>query len=377
MINDFFNGGGAETVFRDHLRLFENSKKIDVDSYYGSKEYCHAKNLFSYLFSLRHKNELELKLNSYKPDIIHLHGYYHILSPSIFLAIRKYKKDNPQIKVFYTAHDYHFLYPNSSWLKYVSGNPIVASKFGLSSLLLDSVDHRGWRYSLVKKAQWIIAHKIVRIIKDIDFFISPSIFLKQKYESSLRMNVSLIRNPVSLSSSNRPLKISKTEPIKLVYFGRIAKEKGIVEFVTKLTACQALYSLDIYGSGDEKERLESLISSHRLGDKVKTFGVKSHSELMSLLPKYHAMVIPSLWYENAPMSIVEAANAGLCVIGTNIGGVAEMAQLCSNYVLFDPDNYSVTEILEELVNLKLADNRNRLEVFDTSYYHEEMIKLYS
>lgn len=377
LINDFFNGGGAETVFREHLNLFQESKEFEVEAFFGSREYCHANNVFSYLFSLEFKKKIQAKLDGYQPDLIHLHGYYHILSPSIFVAIANYKKKHTKVKILYTAHDYHFLYPNSSWLKYKRGKPLIAGKFNFFSFLFDRVDHRGFKYSLVKKIQWIFAHKILRIIDCIDIVISPSEFLKGKYEENLGLNVYVIRNPTNFSKIHEPKEIHQGEPIRLVFFGRIAKEKGIVEFVSKLSQCKTDFILDIFGSGEEENNLKKVVLSKSLEEKIRIKGLKTHSEILSILPEYHSMIIPSLWYENAPMSIVEAAINGLYVIGSDIGGITELSSLFAHAILYDPDKLDCDELFSRLRNLKTLSGTKKFDELRPSHYLNQMISIYN
>ena len=219
LINDFKEGGGAETVFLSNLNYLKSEGKYEVESFVGSKTYTTPDGLLAYLFSFKHQSLLQNKLETYKPNIIHVHGYYHVLSASIFKAIRVYKKVNRNVKVIYTAHDYHFIYPNSALLSYRTQRPVIVKEFNLTSwLFLDKVDHRGTLYSLVKKAQWIIAHRILNIKREIDLFLCPSNFLKDFYQNELGVKTKMLRNPLETAEYLAPKKNIDGENFRLVYF---------------------------------------------------------------------------------------------------------------------------------------------------------------
>ena len=350
LINDFYSAGGAETVFRKTLSLLESHSGFDVRYYCGSTEYSRAEGALNYLYSRRHKNALKLLIEDFEPDIIHCHGYYHILSPSIFLAIRSYKKGR-NIKVIYTAHDYHFLYANSSLLKYEATEPVVSKNMGWKALFFDRVDHRGWKYSLLKKVQWVIAMYVIDIVKDIDVFLSPSQFLKDLYTPYIVKPIHVIRNPTEINLI-RPIKlIEPSATVRLLFFGRLSVEKGLPRFVEMMASkkIRANVQFDIYGSGPEEEKLRNTVTNNDLQDVIHFKGFVDHEVILDLLPSYDAMIIPSIWYENAPMSIVEAAFAGLYIVGSDIGGVAELSAACGNSVLFNPYSFDFNDILEEKI----------------------------
>jgi glycosyltransferase involved in cell wall biosynthesis len=373
LINDFEYEGGAETVFRSTFENLRKQEGIHIEKYVASEKYRRPYNISEYIYSKSEAARLRAKLDVFKPDVIHIHGYYHLLSPSIFSAIKSYKSKFP-LKVLYTAHDYHFLYPNSSLLKYTSRGLEIVTSFSLASIIFDRVDHRGFLYSLLKKLQWIIAHKVLDVKGQIDVFISPSEFLKRLYEKELGVKVMVIRNPVDLPSINSSKPILNSD-LKLVYFGRIAQEKGLIQFLERLKSESWPYRFDIYGTGDLEDDLKKHISISNLEEKVFYKGFVKHSDLMKILPSYDALVIPSLWFENAPMSIVEGAAQGLCILGSDLGGIKELAKICGNYVLFDVNNKE--PILENLKNLKLVERSNRLDVFSKKNYLDEVLNAYN
>ncbi len=88
-ISDSYEGGGAEAVLRDTIKVCEElgyQNEIFVSQ--GKTT------IISYVFSIGYYEKLLEKLIDFKPDIVHLHNYYHYLSPSVLYALKKYKKKN-------------------------------------------------------------------------------------------------------------------------------------------------------------------------------------------------------------------------------------------------------------------------------------------
>jgi len=380
-ISDYLIGGGAENVLDITVKLLKNDYYIDV--FYGSKEKKLPNNPLSYIFSLNFKNKLFNKLMDYKPDVILLFNYYHLLSPSVLYAIKQYKIKN-KVKVIMSVHDFHILSPNSGFYNYKWFSKKLNNLRNIPSvkdLFLYKWDERGFVYSYLKVFQWFFNYKILKSQNVIDIFISPSNFLlgflKEKFDK-----VYLIRNPlfdnnrVNISIKNYS---KNSKNIKLVYFGRISYEKGLLEFINKLKDINLDYTFSIIGKGDEDyiNKLQLLIKKNKLENKIIFLGYKKHDELLKMLNKYDIFVLPSLWYENAPLSLVEASMNGLKLLTMNYGGMKEIAEICGNYSLLNKD-YNTKDLKNALINLrekKFIFNNSIRNLFSYSDYKKNIIKL--
>lgn len=379
LIDDFLYSGGAETVFRATYEVLQKADGIEVEMFYGTETHTKPDGAISYLFSFSFRKRMREMLKAIKPDIIHIHGFYHILSPSIFEEIRKYKQENSTIKVVYTAHDYYFLYPNSSLLKYVGKKPSLVADFSIMKILFDRVDHRGWLYSYMKKVQWLVSHRLLNIKDSIDVILSPSLFLKNMLETHVNVPVSLVRNPMEFGRVETVQRHSDIDKLRLIYFGRLSPEKGILEFVHNLVGSHENYKLDIFGTGDLAEMLERFIDNNELSERVELKGFLEREDILKLLPSYHAMVLPSIWYENAPMSILEAVMNNLVVVVSNLGGMKEMAEMCTRHVLFDP--FDVINFQCLLGDIRMAYSKpasciDEIETFTYEHYLKQLLEVY-
>jgi glycosyltransferase involved in cell wall biosynthesis len=141
-----------------------------------------------------------------------------------------------------------------------------------------------------------------------------------------------------------------------VYAGRLAPEKGLATLVRAVALSRQ--RLVVAGSGPDEAALRHL--ADELGADVIFAGHLDKPALKRLIGEARALVLPSEWYENAPVSVLEAYALGRPVIGTRIGGIPELVIDNETGVLVQPG--SVAMLAEALVGVAglPRTTRNRL-----------------
>ena len=285
-------------------------------------------------------------------------------------------------KVVFTAHDYHILCPNSGFLYFRNGKLKVFDIEGYSwrKFVCKRVDERGWTYSLLKKVQWLFSYKVLRLERVIDSFIFPSKFIRDvfiKLKVSDGNNSHVIRNPY-LGNKVKLERRGVGETIKLAYWGRLSKEKGIIQFLNRLSQIETgeKIKLIILGVGEEESKIKKLKFPDNL--EIELNGYVESEKIPNYLHGVHAYVLPSVWYENAPLSIIEAAFLGLPVIVNKLGGMKEMAGLTKSYKIIDIS--SLDEIIDAIHEVKyMKENSLSLSsqnLFLPEYYLNSINKVY-
>jgi glycosyltransferase involved in cell wall biosynthesis len=134
----------------------------------------------------------------------------------------------------------------------------------------------------------------------------------------------------------------------LLYFGRLAPEKGVHTLLRAAAASGV--PVKLAGSGPEEAALRALAG--QLKAPAEFLGFRSGAELQALVRGARAVVLPSEWYENAPMSVLESFALGKPVIGARIGGIPEMIDEGDNGWCFDSGNVAaLAERLSEVAAL--------------------------
>lgn len=277
------------------------------------------------------------------PDIVHIHGIAHEISPSILPAIKKFN-----IPIVQTLHDYKLLCPNTN---FVSQNQICEKCKG--HRYFNVVKNRCKRGSLpasLLAGVEVYIHKISQIYeRHVDAFISPSQFLKGKIEAyGIENKVIQIPNFINIEGF-----VPKYKPENyFVFFGRLVSTKGIQTLLEAMKQVKRSKLL-VAGSGELDEALREYCLDNDINN-VEFLGHLNTDEIISLLQNAMFVVMPSEWYENYSMAVLESFACGTPVLGSRIGGIPEQVLDNQTGLLFEPGN--AIEMAEK-INYML-DNRS-------------------
>ncbi|MFA7377438.1 MAG: glycosyltransferase, partial [Patescibacteria group bacterium] len=271
---------------------------------------------------------------------------------SILDVAKKYK-----IPVVMHLHDYKLICPN--YQLFCRGQICEACK---KDKYFNCVYRRCFKnslsQSLLAALEMTIHHKWLKIYKkNISLFIAPSNFMKNKVveygwdEKKIRVVYNSFS--ASLSASQEELR-SKKEGDYLFYFGRLSSEKGLSTLIKAATLSKQ--NLKIAGVGPCYEDLKQLAVS--LNAPVEFLGFKTGDRLKKLIMEAQAVVLPSIWYENMPLSLLEALSLKTIVIASLQGGMPEIIKPGYNGFLFEAGNVNdLTTKIKELSNYNLKKMR--------------------
>jgi glycosyltransferase involved in cell wall biosynthesis len=211
----------------------------------------------------------------------------------------------------------------------------------------DSLAVSGLRVLTMYLNRWRGAHKKIAA------FITPSRILRQKMLEGGFPDELLHHVPTFTPGVHD----EETGPGDLfLYAGAIEPCKGVFELVEAYAALAPHQQLPLvfagYSLGDTESRLREKVVQLGLGDRVEWLGFQSEKELSTLYQRARAVLVPTLWYENMPNVVLEAMAHGRAVIGTRLGGVAEMVEHEETGLLTEPGN--VNELCRSLA--RLADD---------------------
>jgi glycosyltransferase involved in cell wall biosynthesis len=167
----------------------------------------------------------------------------------------------------------------------------------------------------------------------IDRFIAPSEFVAQRLlgRGIEEEKVAVIPNFVD-TERWQPSEDGAGDYI--LFTGRLSEEKGIETLIRAVAALPDV-PLKVVGSGMLNHQMRSLAAE--LGaDNVEFIGFKNEDEVRRLVRGSRFVCVPSEWFENAPMSALEAFACGKPVVGSNIGGIPEMVRDGQTGLLAEP-----------------------------------------
>ena len=326
------------------------------------------------IYSLEAKRKISALLDEFPADVAHVHCIYHHLSPSVLVELK-----HRGIPTVMTAHDLKLACPAYKMLN--RGGVCEKCRSGN---LLHVVANRCIRDSLPASVLIMLesaVHKSMGLYgRNLDRVVAPSLFYKQKLMEWgwPEQQLAYIPNYVDAFAYT-----PRFEPGDyFFYFGRLAIEKGVATLIR--AAAQAKVKLRIAGTGPEGDALKAL--ADELGGDIEFLGFVSGEPLWKWVREARAIVLPSEWYENAPMSVLEAYACGKPVIGARIGGIPEMVHEGESGTLFESGN--VSELAgslsrlsampdEQVSNMGEAARDYVLNDFTAARYLREMLMLYA
>jgi glycosyltransferase involved in cell wall biosynthesis len=298
------------------------------------------------LYSFEARKKISAVLERVKPDVVHLHNFAHQISPSI---LYEFNKNN--IPVVMTMHDYKLVCASYSML--VDGKPCEKCMWGkYYHCGLNKCTKGSLFKSMVNVAEMYLHHKLLHVYDKIDLYISPSRFLKDKVEEmGLNGEVAYLPNCVDVDGFEPGYDWQEKS---IVYVGRISHEKG---FETLIDAVKDIgeIKLKIIGDGPLKGFLEDKIRKEGIGN-VAFLGYRTGKTLHDEIRRSMFLVIPSEWYENNPMTVIEAFALGKPAVGARIGGIPELVRDWETGLTYTSGD---VEDLHEKITLML-ENKDRI-----------------
>ena len=311
----------------------------------------------------------EKLLRDFRPDVVHLNNIHSYLSPIVAKIAKRH-----HCRVVWTMHDYKLLCPAYSCLR---DNASCELCFHCKSRVLKL---RCMKNSLAASAlAYLEALRWNRKVLEryTDAFICPSRFMALKMTSGgfnpdkLKVLCNFV-DPVKLDRF-RNMPVANRQPY-YCYVGRLSQEKGVATMLE--AASQLPYELRVAGDGPLAAQLRSRYAHcaniHFLG-RLDADGVSS------LLGNALCSVIPSEWYENNPLGVIESLCAGTPVVGARMGGIPELIN-STNGLTFDAGN---VEMLAKAISKAMQTPWNHqnikeisTELFAPDRYLEKIQYLY-
>lgn len=271
-----------------------------------------------FFYNVDAARRLEQLILEEKPDIAHLHNIAHQLTPSILKPLRKHN-----IPIVQTLHDFHLICPAYSLL---SHGKICerCKKHKYYQCILHICVQNSFPASVTAALDLTAQHWFKYYKENVDLFISPSNFLKNKLEEwGVEEPIEVVNYPIDL----RPLQPKYEAGDYLIYFGRLSPDKGIRTLIRAMKSLPDI-KLKVAGDGPLKSVLSDYIAENKMTN-VELLGPKYGEELFDLIRNARFVVVPSECYDNYPLAVLESFALGKPVLGTRLGGIPEL--IVENY----------------------------------------------
>ena len=357
--NYYRQAGGEDAVVEQEMTLLKRAGH-DVELYALDNAQIKGisdqiKTVLDVANSETQRDKILQIIDQKKPDVVHVHNFFPLLTPALYDACRE-----KHVPVVQTLHNYRVMCAGALLLR----KGIVCEKCIKGSPYWGAV-HRCYRSSFF--GTLAVSHMISVHRKEdtwsskIDCVIALTEFSRSKYieagidPSVLTVKPNFIEDPmldkVIPGMDNRD---------GVLFVGRLSEEKGIS---TLIEAWRDLdMPLTVAGDGPCRELVQSVA-----GKKIRFLGSLSSEQVSTEMQKARLLIMPSIWYEGFPMVLLESFAHGLPVLGARIGSVGQIIDKHEAGQLFVSGDSD--DLCRQVVDL--YNNKDQLQ-----YYSEKSRKAY-
>jgi glycosyltransferase involved in cell wall biosynthesis len=265
------------------------------------------------IYSAAARRNFARLVDRFAPDVVHLQNIHHHITPAVILEARQ-----RGLPVVWTLHDYKLICPNTHFLIDRTGEICEAcGQNRYYQAMFRRCKKGSFLASSVATGEAYV-HRLMRVRSMVDVFLAPSGFLRQKFIDRGFPSERVHHLPLFLPEDT--FTIGRQGDGYMLFFGRIELIKGIVPL---LAASTLVPELPLVLAGRVRGSLADELPG-MLPPNAQYAGMKNGDELRDLLDRARAVVLPSLWYENQPFSILEAFAAGKPVLASDLGGMREL-----------------------------------------------------
>jgi len=321
--------GGEDVVFNQEKLLLEKNN-VQVKEYLLDNKIIDHSNPFRIalrtIWSATSNKEIRNIIRQEKPDVVHFHNVFPLISPSAYYAAK-----SEGVAVIQTLHNFRLICPNA--ILFRSGNiceACVGKIIPYPSLVYKC--YRNDRLATLVVVLMLSIHRLIGTwLLSVDKYIVPSEFTKKKMlKSGIPCDKFRIKPNFFTSSKVKKIEIRD----KFVYVGRLSPEKGIRTLLRVIDKMNQI-SFSIAGTGPLEDYIKLFSVTH---NNCRFNGHILRDEIENLLSQAIALIVPSECFETFGLVIIEAFSCGVPVIVSDIGSLSEIVENEYTGLKFAPGN---------------------------------------
>lgn len=375
--NRYHLRGGEEGVYEAEVKMLRNNGH-EVESFEANSQTINSlidKVIvgIDQIFSMRTYVRMRRKIMEFEPDIVHVHNFFPLISPSVFYACKR-----SGVPVIQTLHNFRAICPTGLLLlngqieeKSISNGPFWAIKHAA---------YRNSRIGTALLALSIFVHRRIGTWRtQVDKFIALTEFQKEKYvsagwpEEKFVIKPNFVDTPAGGFSGT-----AKNTGGYFIYVGRLSDEKGVSDLVEAWRDIK--YPLKIVGDGP----LSDLIRTEE-NPFIEWLGPKSKEEVFKLLEGADLTIMTSRCYEGFPLVLLESFACSTPALVPRLGGLPHIVAPGETGFLYEPRDIPDLRIKlndairdrAELARLGLNARQRYLDSYTEQRNYEYLVAIYS
>jgi glycosyltransferase involved in cell wall biosynthesis len=273
---------------------------------------------------------LRALLERERPDVLHVHNPFPLLSPAIFHAAR-----GLPVATVWTLHNYRPFCAAATLMR--DGVPCTACIDRRSPLPgLVHGCYRGSRAATLPLAAMIdLLGRAGTLQREVDAFVVLTGFQR---DMVIRAGLPAARVHVkpNFHPSPPPVRPWREREPRVLFAGRLGPEKGVRVLLDAWSLWPGAPLLEIAGDGPERGALEARAREHGVGDRVRFLGQIPPAEVERRMGGARVLAVPSLCFEGFPLVVRDAFAAGVPVVASRLGALEQIVEDGSTGLLFSP-----------------------------------------
>jgi glycosyltransferase involved in cell wall biosynthesis len=375
LVHNFYGStapSGENTAFVAEASLLRNRGHSIVEFTRHSDELLHqglygtVRGALGTIWNPVSLRKLKSTLRDIRPEIVHVHNTFPILSPSVL-----YATSDLNIPTVMTLHNYRIGCSAATALRKDEPCTLCLDKKSVLPALRYGC-YRDSRIATLPVSLMIALHNAKNTWKkNVDAFITLTEFQREKMAQFGIPEASLFVKPQFLENPPEPLPWQRRES-KAVFIGRLYTAKGIHILIDSWKKWgKNAAPLEIIGDGPMRNELMSAAGKSEAAGSISFLGNLSHAEAMRKLSSAKLLILPSLCFEGFPMVVQEAYAYGVPIAASNIGSLPHLIAENRTGTLFTPGNAesllaSVQPLLADDKQLRILGAQAKQE-FDSKY----------
>lgn len=370
--NYYQQRGGEDGVFQQEVSsLRENGHAVETVEFTNERfDGSLIGNLLGAVKSLYNSQSarrVEQAIDTFQPDIVHIHNLFYEASPSVIRAAKR-----RGIPVVMTLHNYR-LVCNSGMLS--RAEQVPCERCLTKTIPLAGVRYGCFRDSRIQSTQLTAItslHKLTGLWRSVDRYIVLTEFARKKIlESSLNLRPEQV---VVKPNAVPDLGYSGPEQREdfFLYIGRLSFEKGIKVLLE--AAKSQTFELVIAGDGPFREEVEQVANQYT---NVTYVGKLDRQAGIDMMKRAKAILVPSIWYEGLPTTILEAFSTGTPIICSDQENLEEIIGSDETGLFFKTGN-STSLVNTILLAIKMIDkymHESARTKYKKKYNDERLLKV--
>jgi glycosyltransferase involved in cell wall biosynthesis len=316
--NRYIQPGGEDQVFESEAQLLAQNgvrvEKVEEQTTYPSGLVRKIEAAMDCVWSRSWHQKFKTLLRDMRPDVVHIHNFFSVISPSVYYACKE-----EGVPVVQTLHNYRLACPAASFYRdgkiceeCLDRGPFHAVRYGC---------YRESKLATAALATMLEVHRRKNTWTEmVDCYVALTEFAREKMiqgglpADKIRVKPNFVLPDPGPRTSDGDYAL---------FVGRLVDLKGVGTLIKAWSKLPASIPLVIAGDGPYRPEMEKLISDFKLAN-VDYRGRLSRKETLATMKGARFLMFPSEWYEGFPVTIAESFACGVPVLCSRLGGMQEI-----------------------------------------------------